>query len=76
MSNVVVYTSSTCPYCDSVKEYLNERGVSYTEKNISTDVDARKELMKMGHMGVPVTIVDGEEVVGFNKERLDELLDK
>ncbi|GFN36548.1 glutaredoxin family protein [Tepidimicrobium xylanilyticum] len=76
MSNVVVYTSSTCPYCVSVKEYLEEKGVSYTEKNVSTDVDARKELMKMGHMGVPVTIIDGQEVVGFDRNKLDELLDK
>lgn len=76
MANVVVYTSSTCPYCTLAKNYLSEKGVEYTEKNVQTDKEARKELMTMGHMGVPVVVVDGEEVVGFDKEKLDTLLEK
>ena len=75
MANVVVYTSSTCPYCTLAKNYLSEKGVPYTEKNVQTDKDARKELMTMGHMGVPVLVVDGQEIVGFDKEKLDALLD-
>lgn len=74
--NVVVYTSNTCPYCTLAKNYLTEKGVSYVEKNVQTDKDARKELMAMGHMGVPVLVVDGEEVVGFDRDRLETLLDK
>ena len=76
MSEVVVYTSNTCPYCTLAKNYLTEKGVSYTEKNVQTDKEARKELMAMGHMGVPVLLVDGQEIVGFDKEKLDDLLDK
>ncbi|HAE92195.1 glutaredoxin family protein [Tissierella praeacuta] len=76
MSNVIVYTSSTCPYCVSAKDYLKEKGVSYTEKNVQTDKEARKELMAMGHMGVPVLVIDGEEIVGFDKEKIDNLLAK
>ncbi len=74
MSNVIVYTSSTCPYCTLAKNYLSEKGVEYTEKNVQTDKEARKELMAMGHMGVPVLVVNGEEVVGFDKDKLDDLL--
>ncbi|HHV46234.1 MAG TPA: glutaredoxin family protein [Tissierellia bacterium] len=74
--NVIVYTSNTCPYCVAAKDYLHERGVSYTEKNIQTDPSARKELMRMGHMGVPVIIIDGEEIVGFDRAKIDELLDR
>lgn len=74
MKNVVVYTSSTCPYCTMVKNHLKEKGVDYVEKNVSTDNQARKELMSMGHMGVPVVLIDGEEVVGFDKDRIDALL--
>ncbi|WP_313755659.1 glutaredoxin family protein [Tissierella sp.] len=74
MSNVIVYTSSTCPYCVSAKDYLKEKGISYTEKNVQTDKEARKELMAMGHMGVPVLVIDGEEIVGFDKEKIDNLL--
>jgi len=53
---------------------LQEKGIPYTEKNIQQDLAARRELMKMGHMGVPVLIIDGEEVVGFDKNRIDQLL--
>ncbi len=74
MADVRLYTSSTCPYCISTKEYLNDKGVEYTEKNVQTDKEARKELMDMGHMGVPVLVIDGEEVVGFDKQKIDDLL--
>ena len=76
MANVVVYTSNTCPYCTLAKNYLNEKGIEYIEKNVQSDKDARKELMSMGHMGVPVLLVDGQEIVGFDKDKLDSLLDK
>jgi glutaredoxin len=57
-----------------VKNHLREKGVDYVEKNVSTDNQARKELMSMGHMGVPVVLIDGEEGVGFDKDRIDALL--
>lgn len=76
MANVLVYTSSTCAFCKTAKEYLNEKGVEFTEKNVQTDKDARKELMAMGHMGVPVIVIDGEEIVGFDKAKMDTLLGK
>lgn len=74
MKNITVYTSNTCPYCHSVKDYLTEKNVSFTEKNVSTDVEARKELIAKGFMGVPVIYVDEEAIVGFDKAKLDELL--
>ncbi len=76
MANVIIYTSNTCPYCVLAKNYLDEKGVPYIEKNIQTDPSARKELMSMGYMGVPVLIINGEEVVGFDQAKIDELLDK
>lgn len=76
MSDVIVFSSNTCPYCTLAKNYLEEKGVSYIEKNVQTDKDARAELMSMGHMGVPVLIIDGEEIVGFDKDRLESILDK
>lgn len=76
MANVIIYSSNTWPYCISAKDYLQEKGVDYTEKNIQTDNGARKELMNMGHMGVPVILIDGEEIVGFDKTKIDQLLSK
>ena len=76
MSDVIVFSSNTCPYCTLAKNYLEEKGVAYVEKNVQTDKDARAELMAMGHMGVPVLVIDGEQIVGFDKDRLETILDK
>ncbi len=72
--NIVVYTSNTCGFCHEVKSYLQELGLEYTEKNVSTDTVARKELMSQGFMGVPVVYVDDEVIQGFDKNKLDTLL--
>lgn len=74
MANVKVYSSNTCPYCVSAKEYLNENGIEFEERNIQTDPEARKELMTMGHMGVPVLVIDEEEIVGFDRDKIDNAL--
>ncbi len=74
MSKVTVYSSNTCPYCVSAKQYLSENGVEFEEKNVQTNAEARQELMQMGHMGVPVILIDDEEIVGFDKDRIDSAL--
>ncbi len=74
MAKVIVYTTNTCPHCVAAKDYLKLNNVEYEEKNVQTDMEARKELMAKGHMGVPVLVIDDEEVVGFDKARIDQLL--
>jgi glutaredoxin-like YruB-family protein len=71
---VVVYTSNTCVYCHQAKDYLKSKGVQFEERNVSTDMNARKELISKGFMGVPVIMVDEEVIQGFDKARLEELL--
>lgn len=71
---IVVFTSDTCGYCHMVKDYLNENNIAFEEKNVSSDKDARKELMSKGFMGVPVIYIDDEIIQGFDKNKLDELL--
>lgn len=74
MKNIVIYTSNSCGYCHMAKDYFNEINVTYTEKNVSEDPAARKELMKMGYMSVPVIKIEEEIVVGFDKAKIEELL--
>ncbi len=74
MKQVTVYTSSTCPYCTMAKDYLNQKKVEFAEKNVQTDAQAREELMKKGHTGVPVIVIGDEEIVGFDRARIDQLL--
>lgn len=71
---VSVYTSNTCPYCTMAKDYLKEKNIDFEEKNIQEDKAARDELMKMGHLGVPVIVIGEEEIVGFDQKKIDELL--
>ena len=72
--NVIVYTSPTCPYCTMVKEFLSQRGTSFEERDVSRDPSYAQELVRStGQMGVPVTIINGQIVVGFDRGRLEQL---
>jgi glutaredoxin 3 len=72
--NAIVYTSPTCPYCAMVKEFLSQKGVSFEERDVSRDQSYAQELVNStGQMGIPVTIINGQIVVGFDRGRLDQL---
>ena len=73
---VNIYTTPTCVYCQMAKEFFKENNVSYQEHDVSSDAKAREEMInKSGQMGVPVIEVNGEIIIGFDKEKLMELLD-
>ncbi len=73
--NVEIYTTPTCGYCHQAKRFLSERGVRFTEYDVSRDQSAANDVIRLsGQMGVPVIVVDGEVVVGFNRTRLEQLL--
>jgi glutaredoxin 3 len=55
-------------------DYLKQKGVSFTSKDIASDPQAFDELIKLNASGTPTIVVDGEVVVGFNPRRLDALL--
>ncbi|MBI3634317.1 MAG: glutaredoxin family protein [Candidatus Yonathbacteria bacterium] len=75
MKNVTIYSTDTCGYCKMAKGFFTENGVPYTEYNVGTDLEKRKEMIeKSGQMGVPVILVDGDMVVGFDKAKLSSLL--
>ena len=75
MANVVIYTTPTCVYCKAAEEVFQEHNVQYEEKDVVQDEQAREDMIqKSGQLGVPVIDVNGEIVVGFNKQRLAELL--
>ena len=61
-------------FCAKVKEFLSQRKVEYTERNIVADETALAELEKLGFMTTPVTVIDGEVVVGFDRAKLEKLL--
>ena len=74
---IKVFSTPTCPYCKMAKTYLDEKGAAYRNIDVTQDVAGRDEMIqKSGQMGVPVITVGGDLVIGFDKERLEELLKK
>ncbi len=74
---VVIYSTPTCPICHRAKEYLDKEGITYQDINVAADKAAAREMIKKsGQMGVPVILVDGEVMVGYNQARLSEMLAK
>jgi glutaredoxin 3 len=59
-------------FCGKVKEFLSQNKVEYIERNIVADETALVELEKLGY--IPVTVIDGEVVVGFDRPKLENLL--
>lgn len=75
MKKVTIYTTPTCHYCHAAKEFFKENNVEYSEKNVAEDIEARQEMIeKSGQLGVPVIDVEGDVVVGFNRDALGEML--
>jgi glutaredoxin len=57
-----------------VKEFLHEREIPYTLRDLNTDSAAREEFIRAGYLLPPVTVIDGVAVVGFAPDRLEQLL--
>lgn len=70
-----IYSTPTCVYCKTLKGYFKKNGIEFEDIDISKD---EKQLQKMikdsGQMGVPVVDIDGEIIIGFDKEKIDNLL--
>ena len=75
MADVKVYTTSTCPWCVKVKDFLKEHKIKYKEINVAEDYEAGMQMVeKTGQQGVPVTEIDDQFVIGFNVPELKKLL--
>ncbi len=74
--NVTVYSRPGCGVCNALKHYLKAQGVRFRELDVSRDPDALAEMVQLsgGARTVPVTTVGAEAVVGFDRDRLEELL--
>ena len=73
--SVTIYSTPTCHFCHMAKDFFTENHVNFTDYNVSTDLEKRKEMIdKSGQMGVPVIYVGDELVVGFDEDRLRDLL--
>ena len=73
--SVTIYTTPSCHFCHMAKDFLAANGVKFTDYNVATDLPKRQEMIqKSGQMGVPVIYVGDKLIVGFDEEKLRELL--
>lgn len=75
MSQVVLFSTSTCSWCRRAKRYLRENRVRFKEVNIERDPKAAQDLLKKtGQMGVPVIKIGGRWIVGFDQPAIEKEL--
>ncbi len=73
---VVVFSTPTCPHCRTAKRYLQQKGIRFTDVDVSRDDRAARDMVRIsGQQGVPVITVNGRPVVGFDRQKLDRMLD-
>ena len=72
---VIIYSTPSCHFCVKVKNFLDEKGVTYDDIDVSKDRDKQQEMIeKSGQMGVPVIDIDGKIIIGWDKDRIVESL--
>lgn len=73
--NVTVYSTRSCHWCTRVKDYLKGNHINFKEINVAEDrAGAMEMIRKSGQTGVPVLDLNGIIVVGFDKEKIDNVL--
>ncbi len=72
---VIVYSTPTCSWCRTLKDYLRNHNIRFRDVDVSKDEKAAAEMVKRsGQQGVPQSIIDGQVIVGFDRNRIDRLL--
>lgn len=75
MAKVKVFSTPSCSYCVTLKEFLKNNDIEFDDIDVSEDETASTEMVKKsGQMGVPVIDIDGEIIIGFDKEKVVKLL--
>lgn len=75
MKQVTIYTTPTCHFCHMAKDYFREHNIQFSEYDVLTDLDKRREMVeKSGQLGVPVITIGDDVIIGFDKSQIDYLL--
>ena len=75
MAKIKVYSTKTCSWCVKLKDFLKEKGVEFEEIDVGENPEAAKEMVKKsGQMSVPQIEIDGQIIVGFDKEKIEKTL--
>ena len=75
MKKVTIYSTPTCHFCSMAKDYFQANNIPFDAFDVASDMERRREMVeKSGQLGVPVILIDGEVIVGFDKPRLAQAL--
>ncbi len=75
MHKVEIYSTATCHFCHLAKDFFTANNIPFTDYNVGIDAAKRAEaVQKSGQMGVPVIVIDGQVVIGYDQNRLKSLL--
>lgn len=70
----IIYTTPTCQFCKHVEAYLDDKGYKYEKIDVQSDQAKAQEMIdKSGQMGVPVTEIKGEIIIGWDKPKFEAL---
>lgn len=73
---VLIFTTPTCSYCNLAKRYFREKQIRFREVDVSRDRNAARDMQRRtGQTGVPVILIDNRPIVGFDKPKINKLLD-
>jgi glutaredoxin 3 len=72
---VLIYSTPACPWCIRTKQFLKDNNIVFEDFDVSADKAAADEMVrKSGQMGVPVLDIEGQYIVGFDKEAIKQAL--
>jgi len=72
---VKIYSTPTCPYCKMAKEFFKKKGIDFENIDISSNPKSAEEMKKIsGQSSVPVIIINGKVLVGFDEEKIEKAL--
>ncbi len=73
--DIRIYSTPTCPYCQMAKKFFQENNLQFTDHNVAENrQDLNEMIAKSGQMGVPVIEIDGNIIVGFDREKIKQLV--
>jgi glutaredoxin-like YruB-family protein len=74
-TQIIIYSADWCAFCHAAKDYLDKKGIAYTDKDVEAEQSSAQEAMdKSGQTGIPVIDIDGQIIIGFDRPKIDAAL--
>lgn len=72
---VIVFSTPTCSFCVQAKRYFKEKNIRFTDVDVSRDQSAARDMLRRtGQMGVPVILINNTAIVGFDRNKINQML--